>query len=91
MASRRNRKLVPESYKALEALKYEVANELGVSFGQHGVVTGDGDTEFAGDLGVFSAGGGGSQYLGNLTSREAGAVGGGVTKKLIQQAQQTLI
>lgn len=91
MANRRNRKLVPESYKALEALKYEIASELGVDFGQNGSVAGDGDTEFAGDLGAFSAGGGGAQYLGNLTSREAGAVGGGVTKRLVQQAQQTLI
>lgn len=91
MASSRNRKLVPESYKGLEALKYEIASELGVNFGQYGGIAGAGDTEFAGELGAFSAGGGGAQYLGNLTSREAGAVGGGVTKRLIQQAQQTLI
>lgn len=91
MANRRNRKLVPESAKALESMKYEIASELGVDFGQYGGAAGAGDTEFAGELGAFSAGGGGSQYLGNLTSREAGAVGGGVTKRLIQQAQQSLI
>ncbi|MBB6638149.1 alpha/beta-type small acid-soluble spore protein [Cohnella thailandensis] len=88
MASR-NRKLVPESAGALNQLKYEIAAELGVPFGQAGAL--GQDTEFAGELGSFSPAGTGSAYLGNLTAREAGAVGGGVTKRLVQQAQQTLL
>ncbi|THF80844.1 alpha/beta-type small acid-soluble spore protein [Cohnella fermenti] len=88
MASR-NKKLVPECASALKQLKYEVAAELGVAFGNGGAA--GADTEFAGELGSFSSSGGGSSYLGNLTAREAGAVGGGVTKRLVQQAQQTLL
>ncbi|RUS42620.1 alpha/beta-type small acid-soluble spore protein [Cohnella sp. AR92] len=88
MASR-NKKLVPECASALNQLKYEVASELGVPFGQSGF--GGQDTEFAGELGSFSPSGSGSSYLGNLTAREAGAVGGGITKKLVQQAQQTIL
>jgi hypothetical protein len=88
MASR-NKKLVPECANALNQLKYEVATELGVPFGQYGV--GGQDTEFAGELGSFSSSGAGSSYLGNLTAREAGAVGGGITKRLVQQAQQTIL
>ncbi|MBB6670630.1 alpha/beta-type small acid-soluble spore protein [Cohnella nanjingensis] len=86
----RNRKLVPECQKALDQMKYEIAAELGVPFGQGGAA-GAGDTEFAGELGSFTAAGSGSHYLGDLTSREAGAVGGGITKRLVQQAQQTLL
>lgn len=89
MASRsRNRKLVPECAQALNQMKYEIASELGVPFGQPG--TGSLDAEFAGELGSIPAGGG-EQYLGNITAREAGAVGGGITKRLVQQAQQTIL
>ncbi|MCC3374090.1 alpha/beta-type small acid-soluble spore protein [Cohnella sp. REN36] len=87
---KRNRKLVPECQQALDQMKYEIAAELGVPFGQSGAA-GAGDAEFAGELGSVAAAGSGSQYLGNLTSREAGAVGGGITKRLVQQAQQTLL
>jgi hypothetical protein len=87
MASR-NKKLVPECAKALNQLKYEVAAELGVPFGQS---PGAMDTEFAGELGSVQHGTGGSRYLGHLTAREAGSVGGGITKRLVQQAQQTIL
>ncbi len=90
MASRsRNRKLVPECQKALDQMKYEIASELGVPFGQPG--TGSLDAEFAGELGSVQGSAGSTPYLGNITAREAGAVGGGITKRLVQQAQQTLL
>ncbi|WP_080832549.1 alpha/beta-type small acid-soluble spore protein [Cohnella massiliensis] len=87
MANRRNRKLVPECGAALDQMKYEVASELGVPFGQN---AGGLDAEFAGELGSVQAGfGGGSSYLGHLTAREAGSVGGEITKRLVRRAQQT--
>ncbi|MBB6732290.1 alpha/beta-type small acid-soluble spore protein [Cohnella zeiphila] len=85
----RNRKLVPECQKALDQMKYEIASELGVPFGQP--AAGDLDSEFAGELGSMSSQRGGAAYLGELTAREAGAVGGGITKRLVQQAQQTIL
>jgi hypothetical protein len=84
----RNRKLVPECQKALDQMKYEIASELGVPFGQS--AAGDLNSEFAGELGSMPQHGG-AAYLGELTAREAGAVGGGITKRLVQQAQQTLL
>jgi hypothetical protein len=60
-----NTKLVPQSARALDQLKVEVAQELGVSFDPTG-------------------------YNGNMTAREAGAVGGGMVRKLVQIAEQTL-
>jgi hypothetical protein len=49
------------------------------------------DTEFAGELGSIGSASSGQQYLGDLTSRKAGALGGGITKRLVQQAQQTIL
>ena len=89
--SNRNRKLVPECRKALDQMKYEIASELGVPFGHPGIGANGADSEFAGELGSVPASNGGAAYLGHLTSREAGAVGGGITKRLVQQAQQTLL
>ncbi|MFC5700900.1 small, acid-soluble spore protein, alpha/beta type [Cohnella faecalis] len=87
----RNKKLVPECQAALNQLKYEVASELGVAFGG-GSYGGTGeDTEFAGDLGSIASSGSGKAYLGSLSSREAGSVGGEITKRLIRSAQQTVL
>ena len=69
-------------------MKYEIASEIGVQIGQHGEGL---DTEFAGELGSIGAAGFGQAYLGNISSREAGSLGGAITKRLIQQAQQTLL
>lgn len=85
----RNRKLVPECQNALNQMKYEIASEFGVPMG--GASFGLGDTEFAGELGGISATGSGKAYMGNLTSRETGSVGGEITKRLIRQAQQTVL
>lgn len=88
MARRSNRLVVPECKNAINQMKYEIASELGVQIGQQGEGY---DTEFAGDLGSIGASGLGQTYLGNLSSREAGSLGGGITKRLIQQAQQTIL
>jgi len=88
VANRSNRLIVPECAKAIQQMKYEVASELGVQIGQQGEGF---DTEFAGELGSMGTSGFGQTYLGDLTSREAGSLGGGITKRLVQQAQQTII
>ncbi|QJD85246.1 alpha/beta-type small acid-soluble spore protein [Cohnella herbarum] len=86
--ARSNKLVVPECANALKQMKYEIASELGVPIAAS---TGDVDSEFSGELGSIGSAGYGQQYLGNLTSREAGSLGGGITKRLIQQAQQTII
>jgi len=87
MANRRQ-KVVPECARALDQMKYEIASEFGVPLNQG---SGDMDTEFAGELGSASGASFGQQYFGNLTSRETGSIGGEITKRLVQQAQQTII
>lgn len=89
MAGRRNRKLVPECQNAINQMKYEIASEFGVPMG--GTSLGGLDTEFAGELGGIPTPSGGQAYMGNLTSRETGSVGGEITKRLIRQAQQTVL
>jgi hypothetical protein len=86
--ARRNRLLVPECASALKQMKYEIATELGVPVSQH---TGGLDTEFAGELGSIGSAQTGKEYYGDLTSRETGAIGGGITKRLVRQAQQTIL
>jgi hypothetical protein len=61
--ARGNTPVVPQAAAALDKLKFEVAQELGVTFGA---------------------------YNGNLTTREAGSVGGSITKRLVQIAEQSL-
>jgi hypothetical protein len=50
------------------------------------------ETEFASELGMTGGAGatGGTPYLGHLTSRDNGSVGGEITKRLIKQAEQSL-
>ncbi len=59
-----NSKLVPEARGALDSMKYEIANELGVNFQQG--------------------------YNGDLTSRQAGSIGGEMVKRMIQQAESSM-
>ncbi len=54
----------PNAKAALDKMKYEVANEVGVNLKQG--------------------------YNGDLTSRQAGSIGGQMVKKLIQQAEQQM-
>ncbi|WP_379129881.1 small, acid-soluble spore protein, alpha/beta type [Paenibacillus sp. sgz500958] len=85
--ARNNRKVVPESKQMLKQMQYEVASE----FGLYGSAMGGGaDTEFASELGASGSMGMGSGYLGHLTSRENGSVGGEMTKRLVRQAEQAL-
>ncbi|MFF2912248.1 small, acid-soluble spore protein, alpha/beta type [Paenibacillus sp. NPDC057934] len=84
--ARNNRKVVPESRTMLKQMQYEIAAEFGLYGPSYG---GGADTEFASELGFTNASSR-SQYLGHLTSRDNGSVGGEITKRLIQQAQESL-
>ena len=55
---------VPGARQALNNMKQEIANELGVNLKQG--------------------------YTGDLTSREAGSIGGGMVKKMIEQQERQM-
>lgn len=59
-----NRTLVPEARAALDSMKYEVANQLGINLKQG--------------------------YNGDLTSKEAGSIGGYMVKRMIQDVQNQM-
>ncbi|KAA8997998.1 alpha/beta-type small acid-soluble spore protein [Paenibacillus spiritus] len=86
--ARSNRKVVPESKEMLKQLQFEIAAEFGLyGPGMGGAM----DTEFATELGMGGMSASGrTPYLGHLTSRENGSVGGEITKRLIRQAEQSL-
>ncbi|MCR8645057.1 alpha/beta-type small acid-soluble spore protein [Paenibacillus sp. N1-5-1-14] len=86
----RNRQLVPGCQKALHAMKHEFAAEMGLYGGGAGL--GDVHSEFASELGAAPSGGAvsGKSYWGNYSSRDMGYIGGSITKRLIQQAEDTL-
>ena len=63
--SNSNNLLVPQASAALDRLKFEVAQELGIAIPQDG-------------------------YYGNVTTRETGSIGGSITKRLVQIAEQSL-
>ncbi|WP_438447458.1 small, acid-soluble spore protein, alpha/beta type [Gorillibacterium sp. sgz5001074] len=85
-----NSKVVPESKAALDMLKYEIAAELGLPVGKQALGSMSADTEFATELGSISAGSIKEDYWGHIAARDAGAVGGTITKRLIQRAEETL-
>jgi len=60
-----NQLVVPQANAALDQMKYEVAQELGIALPQDG-------------------------YYGNIKTREAGSIGGYITRKLVQIAEQSL-
>ena len=60
-----NQKVVPQAKQALNQMKLEIANELGMSNYQQ-------------------------MDKGNLTARENGYVGGYMTKKLVEMAEQQI-
>ncbi len=64
-SSRTNQLVVPQAKQALDQLKYEVAQELGIAIPQDG-------------------------YMGNMATRDAGSIGGHITRKLVQIAEQQL-
>jgi hypothetical protein len=57
--------VVPQASQALEQLKYEVAQELGIQIPQDG-------------------------YYGFMATRDTGAIGGHITRRLVQIAEQQL-
>jgi hypothetical protein len=63
--SSNNTLVVPQANAALDQLKYEVAQELGIAIPQDG-------------------------YYGNMTSRDTGSIGGSITRRLVQIAEQSL-
>ena len=63
-SSRSGRTFVPEAKGALNLMKYEIANELGINLKQG--------------------------YNGDLPSRQAGYIGGYMTKRLIEQAERAM-
>ncbi|MGN7358777.1 small, acid-soluble spore protein, alpha/beta type [Paenibacillus sp. SAF-054] len=63
--SRSNNLVVPQAKTALQQMKMEAAQELGVQIPQDG-------------------------YYGNMTSRETGSLGGYITKRLVQMAEQSM-
>ena len=67
MARRRNSNtlVVQQARAALEQMKYEVAQELGIQIPQDG-------------------------YYGYMATRDTGAIGGNITRKLVQLAEQQL-
>jgi Small, acid-soluble spore proteins, alpha/beta type. len=60
-----NQLIVPQANQALEQMKLEAAQELGVQIPADG-------------------------YYGNVSTRDAGSLGGYITKKLVQIAEQQL-
>ncbi|QHW32580.1 alpha/beta-type small acid-soluble spore protein [Paenibacillus rhizovicinus] len=85
--SRSNRKVVPECAQALNEMKYEIAAELGLMSGGS---AGGADTEFASELGGTSGGGGAHVNWSQIATRDAGFIGGNITRRLVQQAEQIL-
>jgi hypothetical protein len=60
-----NQLVVPQATQALDQLKFEVAQELGIQIPQDG-------------------------YYGYMTSRDTGSIGGNITRRLVQIAEQQL-
>jgi hypothetical protein len=57
--------MVPAANQAMEQLKVEVAQELGIQIPKDG-------------------------YMGHMTTRDTGSIGGNITRKLVQMAEQQL-
>jgi len=77
--------VVPECKAALNAMKYEIAAELGVV----GAVSNDYNSEFADELGGAAQSAGEINWS-TMSTRNVGYIGGSITKRLIQQAEQVL-
>ncbi|MFD0957898.1 small, acid-soluble spore protein, alpha/beta type [Paenibacillus chungangensis] len=87
--SRSNQKVVPGCKAALDQMKYEIAAELGLMSSSY---AGSGaDTEFGGELGAAASGTtSGHVNWSAISTRQAGSVGGEITKRLIAQAEQAM-
>jgi hypothetical protein len=60
-----NTLVVPQAERALDQMKFEVAQELGIQIPEDG-------------------------YMGYIASRDNGAIGGHITRRLVQIAEQQL-
>lgn len=60
-----NNLVVPQATAALEQMKYEIAQELGITIPADG-------------------------YYGSMATRDTGSIGGYMTKRLVQMAEQQL-
>lgn len=60
-----NQLVVPQANQALDQLKFEIAQELGIQIPQDG-------------------------YYGYMATRDTGAIGGHITRRLVQIAEQQL-
>ncbi|MFD2615542.1 small, acid-soluble spore protein, alpha/beta type [Paenibacillus gansuensis] len=84
------RKIVPESHKALDLMKYEIAAEMGLPVGKQALTAAD--VEFATELGgIPSTNSVKEDYWGYIASRDTGAVGGEITRRLIRKAESTIL
>lgn len=90
MARGSKAKVVPESKNALDILKYEIAAELGLPVGKSSPHSIDFNAEFATELGSSQTASIHEDYWGNISARDTGAVGGTITQRLIQRAEETL-
>lgn len=62
---RSNQLVIPQAQAALQQMKFEIAQELGIQLPQDG-------------------------YYGNMATRDMGAIGGNITRRLIQIAEEQL-
>jgi len=83
-----NRKVVPGCEHVIDQWKYEIAAELGLPVGKQ---ISDANVEFATELGSLPASSVREDYWGHIASRDAGAVGGHITARLVQHAEQALL
>lgn len=83
--SKRNQVVVPQCKAALNAMKYELAAELGLC----APVNADFNAEFAGELGATVQASPSVNWKA-VTTRDVGYIGGSITKRLVQQAEQVL-
>jgi hypothetical protein len=84
----KGKKVVPESHQALDVMKYEIAAELGLPVGK---AIADANVEFATELGVIPSYSVKEDYWGHIASRDAGAVGGAITSRLIRKAEEMML
>lgn len=84
----KNKQMVPQSKQVLNQWKYEIAAELGLPVGPGYI--GFSDTEFSGELGSSTSYSYKRDDWGHLASRDNGTVGGNITKRLIEKAEETL-
>ncbi|MBX6352243.1 MAG: alpha/beta-type small acid-soluble spore protein [Thermoflavifilum sp.] len=65
LGQKRNTPVVPQALRALDQMKYEVAQELGIQTPADG-------------------------YWGTMLTRDTGAIGGNMTRKLVAMAEQMI-